>query len=193
MDNRIFSQIKRGFKVTINYLMVLVVFAIFAMPIVGIADANISAIMPFVSFLLFLFLFFSVYVEMRNIAFKEKRPHYQINPSPFKGLLYGFIGSLPLAAVQGVFMLLQVPEDYTVLVRRLYQGFSGPLYWFAKLLGNDPVHYLLSLILVIVISGLGYFAGHKEFYLVAFIRKKLGIKTKAEKKKEAAGQKKHVK
>ncbi len=181
MDNRLISQIKRGLKVTTGYLMILIVFTVFSMPLLGLSGDNTPKVMPYVSFILFLLLFCSVYIEMRNIAFKEKRPQYNINPSPFKGLLYGFLGIIPLVIIQGILIMIQVPEDYTVLLRRVYQGLSGPLYWFARLLGNAPIHYMISFILVVFMAALGYYAGHKEFYLVAFIRNKLGIKKKVKK------------
>jgi hypothetical protein len=39
---------------------------------------------------------------------------------------------------------------------------------------------------VVIIAGMGYYAGHKDFMLVDFIRRKLGIKKPA--KKHAGGQ-----
>ncbi|MCX7772089.1 MAG: hypothetical protein N2376_03135, partial [Clostridia bacterium] len=143
---------------------------------------NTPAIMPYVSFAMFFLLFSSVYVEMRVLAFKEKRPQYGINPPPFKGLLYGFIGIVPLVLVQVLLIVLAVPADYAVLKQRVLQGFTGPLYWFARLLGNAPVDYVLSLVWVVVFAGIGYFAGHKDFLISAYLRQKLGIKATPKKR-----------
>lgn len=182
MDNRLISQIKRSLKVLSSYGMTLILLLVFMMPILGLAKDNTPTVMAIVSFLLFLMLFASLYTDMRDIAIKEKRPQYEINPPPYKGLLYGAMGVLPLVIIQVVLILIVVPEGFTELLRRFYQGVNGPLYWFSKLIGNAPVHYVLSYILVVVIAGLGYFAGHKGFFIVAFIKNKLGIKTKPKKR-----------
>lgn len=181
MDNRPVSQITRGLKLTISYGIVLVLFQVFLVPVISLAKDNIVGFMPYLSFAIFLMLFFSVYVEMRILAFKEKRPQYHINPSPYKGFLYGVIGIIPLVIIQTVLMLIRVPEDFAILKRRAYQAFSGPLYWFSKLLGNEPIHYVLSFLLVVLMAGLGYYAGHKDFLITELIRQKLGIKKKVKK------------
>jgi hypothetical protein len=182
MDNRFISQIKRSLKVLSSYSMTLILLIVFIMPILGLAKDNTPTVMVYISFLLFLLLFLSLYTEMRDIAIKEKRPQYEINPPPFKGFVYGIMGAIPLVLIQTVAVLIVVPEDIKTLIRKLYQGINGPLYWFSKLIGNAPVHYIVSYILVVVIAGIGYFAGHNNFYIVAFIKQKLGIKTKPKKR-----------
>lgn len=186
MDNRVISQIKRGLRVTTGYLTALIIFAVFSMTVISFAKNDVSAGMIWLSVITFLLMFFSVYTEMRDTAFKEKRPQYDINPPPFKGLLYGIIGIAPLVIVEIVLMLIKVPEDLLVLKRRVWQGFASPLYWIARLFGNTPVCYILAFIVVIIIAGLGYYAGYKGVYPAAAIRRKLGLNKKvkkAEKKK----------
>lgn len=185
MDNRLISRLLRGLKVTGNYITALILFVVFTMPIITITgDSSLQNAMTAFSFLVFLFLFYIVYVDMRVMAFKEKRPQYNINPPPYKGIFYGIIGIVPLVLFQSVLLALELHEDLQVLKRKLYQGFAGPLYWLSRLLGDAPVHYLISFAVLIVIAGLGYYAGFKEFYLVSFIREKLGInKKKAHNKK----------
>jgi len=179
MDNRIISQLLRGLKVTANYMTALILFVVFTMPIITLSsDSGLQNAMTAFSFLVFLFLFYIVYVDMRVMAFKEKRPQYNITPPPYKGVFYGIIGMIPLVLFQAVLLLLKFPEDLQVLKRKLYQGFAGPLYWLSRLLGDDPAHYVVSFAILIVIAGLGYYAGYKEFYIVSFIRQKLGIKPK---------------
>ncbi|MGI6623061.1 MAG: hypothetical protein GX227_07505 [Clostridiaceae bacterium] len=184
MDNRVISQLLRGLKITTNYITALILFLVFTMPIITIAKDGLQNAMTAFSFLIFLFLFYIAYVDMRVMAFKEKRPQYNINPPPYKGVLYGIIGMIPLVLFQSILLTLKLPEDLQVFKRKLYQGFAGPLYWLSRLLGDAPVHYIISFAVLIVIAGLGYYAGFKEFYLVSFIREKLGInKKKAHNKK----------
>jgi hypothetical protein len=176
MDNGLLSLIKRGFKLTTSYLVILILLLVFVLPILYFARDSISLVMFVFSFLLFLILARSFYLEMVSIAAKEKNPQFNINPSPYKGLLYGIIGIIPLIIIQSIIISIRVPEDFTILHRRIYQGFSGPLYWFANLMGNEPVLYILSFILLIPAAGLGYYAGYHEFSITGFIREKLGIK-----------------
>ncbi len=182
MDNRIISQLLRGLKVTTGYILTLILFLIFTLPIITIAKDGMENALTIFSFLIFLFLFYTVYVEMRVIALKEKRPQYNINPPAYKGIFYGIIGIIPLTLFQVILLMLKVPEDFLTFKRRLYQGFGGPLYWFSKFLGDEPIHYIISFILIIIIAGLGYFAGYKDFYFLNFIRDKLGMKKKAKNK-----------
>lgn len=181
MDNRLISQIKRALKITLDYVITLILFMVFFVPVISLAKDNLAGYMPYLSFVLFLVLFFTGYIDMRMMAFKEKRPQYNINPSPFKGFYYGGIAIIPIAVIQIMLMLMNVPEGFSVLKRRLLQGFSGPLYWFAKLLGDNHFYYVVSLVLVVIIAGIGYYAGHKEFLFTEFVKRKLGIKKKVRK------------
>lgn len=182
MDNRWISQVKRGLKVTADYGLMLVLFVVFALLAMSFTQDGSAGAMPLFSFLIFLVTFYTVYVDMRVMAFKEKRPQYGINPPAHKGLLYGMIGIIPWLLVEAVLMLIKVPDSLGVFQRRTYQGIGGPLYWFARLLGNQPWHYMISFLIIVVIAGLGYFAGYKDFYLVSAVRKKLGIQPKVKKK-----------
>jgi hypothetical protein len=184
MDNKILSQIKRSLKVFADYVLALILFFLFTMPVIsGVKDNPRNAI-TYLSIVIFIILFYNIYVDMRNIAFKEKRPQYNINPPFYKGFIYGLMGIIPLVAIQIILIMIKVPKEFETLHRRLYQGFGGPLYWISRLLGDQSVHYVISFTVLAFIAGAGYFAGFKDFYLLNFIRQKLGIKRKE--KKEAA-------
>ncbi|NLB77692.1 MAG: hypothetical protein GX796_02275 [Clostridiaceae bacterium] len=178
MDNKIFSQIKRGLKVCTDYILAFILFVLFSMPVITGAKENAQNAITYLSVGIFIMLFFNVYVDMRNLAFNEKRPQYNINPPSYKGFLYGLIGIVPLVGVQIVLIMIKLPEEYTTLHRRIYQGFGGPLYWITRILGDGSVHYLISFVVLIIIAGLGYLAGFNSFYLLNYISQKLGIKKK---------------
>lgn len=181
MDNRILSQIKRSLKICTDYALALILFFLFTMPVISGAKGNAQNGMTYLSIGIFIILFYTVYVDMRNIAFKEKRPQYNITPPSYKGFLYGLMGIIPLVVIQIILILIKVPTEYETLHRRLYQGFGGPLYWISRLLGDQPMHYVISFAGLAIIAGVGYFAGFKDFYLLSFIKQKLGIKTKEKK------------
>jgi hypothetical protein len=183
MDNKPFSVIKRGLKVTGNYFINILLFTILALMFIEVAQEGSDVAMPYFSFAMFWILFLFVYGEMRIIAQKEKRPFYEINPSPFKGILYGVIGIIPVAVLQIVIILIQAPEGFEVMKLRVLQALTGPLYWIAKLLGGTPIMYIPSLAAVVLMAFLGYFAGHHDFLLTEWVRKKLGIKPRPAKKR----------
>lgn len=176
MDNKVSSILKRSLKIITSYIMSLIVFCVFALPAFAIGQNNMPKIMPWISFVVFLLLFFSVYTEMRNFAHKEKRPQYNINPPPYKGLIYGLIGIIPILVMQAVILLISVPADYEAFRRRVFQLLSGPLYWIAKISGNGIYTYMIALVSIVIIAFLGYLAGYREFFLAALIRNKFGKK-----------------
>lgn len=180
MDNKLSSNLKRSLKVTAGYITAFILFCVLSFSVFGLARGNTPEFIPWLSFLTFLILFLAVYNEMRVLGFKENRPQYNINPPPYKGLLYGAVGVLPILLVQLVILAISVPEGYEGLKRRIFQLVSGPLYWIARILGNEIWHYCLALVSIIVIAFLGYLAGHRRFYITAWLKQTLG--TKKEKK-----------
>ena len=165
MDNRISSIIKRALNVTAGYITAFILTFVLSSAVFFIARSDTPQVMPWVSFFIFLILFYNVYTQMHSIGVKENRPQYHINPSAFKGLLYGVIGVIPILLVQVIVLAIPVSEQFAVFRWRIFQLVSGPLYWLARLLGNMPRHYFLSLVSIIIIAFLGYLAGHYRFYL----------------------------
>ncbi len=184
MDNRIGSQIKRGLRVTGDYFVTLIIFGIFSSIVFSLAKDNLERGVNIFSIVIFLVMFSMIYSNMSNIAFKEKRPQYNINPSPYKGIMYGFIGILPLFIVQLTYywigLLVHVPEEFFLLKRRILQALTGPLYWLAKLISHEIWAYHVALLVIPLIAGLGYLAGHREFYL----SKKIKVLNKLKKSKK---------
>lgn len=182
MDNRISSNIKRALKVTASYFTAFIMTCVLTSCVYFLAGNKTPKVMPWVSFLTFLILFYGVYTEMHSCGFKESRPQYNINPSRFKGLLYGAIGVVPILLVQLVVLCIKVPDQLAVLRWRIFQLVSGPLYWLARLLGNLPRHYFISLVSVIIMAFLGYIAGHCRFYISTWIVQTFGRKRTKNKK-----------
>jgi NhaP-type Na+/H+ or K+/H+ antiporter len=166
MDNKLWSQVKRSLKVTWDYLAALMIFAIFSSIALSIFKDDLEKGIFIFSILIFLIMFLMIYTSMSDIAFREKRPQYNINPPPYKGFLYGIIGTLPLFIIQLFYYAISVPEELLTLKRRILQAFTGPLYWLAQMISLDVWAYHLVLLVIPVISGLGYLAGYHEFYIL---------------------------
>lgn len=176
MDNNFSSIVKRSLKVTASYITAFILICVFSASVFGLARENTPKAMPWLSFFTFLILFYGVYNEMRSLGVKESRPQYNINPSKFKGLLYGTIGVIPILIIQLIALAIRIDEPFEILKRRIFQLVSGPLYWLARLLGNEIYHYFASLVTIIVMAFLGYFAGYNKFYLTTWLKKTLGTK-----------------
>lgn len=176
MDKGLAADIKRGLKISYDYIICFFIFLALATPIISFTSENAANYIRIASFVVFLLLTCIVYVDMRNYGLKESRPQYEINPKPYKGLLYGFIGAIPLIIVQLIIISIKLPEGTEILHRRFYQAFAGPFYWLVCLLGNKAGHYVIAFLSIIIISFIGYYAGHKGIYILETIRIKLGIK-----------------
>ncbi len=181
MDNKVSSQIRRGLKITTDYSITLVIFVIFLSIVFNVAKNNLETGVFIFSILIFLILFSMLYTNMSDVAFKEKRPQYGLNPSPYKGFLYGLIGMLPILVLQLLNYVIPYEEKLLTLQRRILQGLTGPLYWLASLISEEPWAYHLVLLVIPMIAGLGYLAGHHEF----FITRKLKIFNKKKTKTNA--------
>ena len=94
---------------------------------------------------------------MKDIAIKEKRPQYNINPSPYKGVLYGLAGILPILIPILVYPFLQISE---LIKLRFLQGYTAPLYWFTRLFGDAYWSFIMALFILPFIALLGYLSGH---------------------------------
>ncbi|NLG88263.1 MAG: hypothetical protein GX494_03460 [Clostridiaceae bacterium] len=188
MDNKISSQIKRALRVTGDYFVSLIIFAVFSSVVFGIAKENIEKGIYIFSIVIFLIMFSLIYTNMSDIAFREKRPQYNLNPPPYKGFLYGLIGTVPIFIIQLLYyfadVVLFIPKEYLTIKRRVLQAFTGPLYWLAKLISHDTWAYHVVLLVIPVIAGLGYLAGHYEFYITKKLKIFNKIKGKNEKKQK---------
>lgn len=178
MDNKIWSRIKRSLRITGDYFITLIIFGIFSSLVLSLAKENLETGINIFSIVIFLIMFSMMYTNMSETAFKEKRPQYNINPSQYKGFMYGLIGVLPLFIIQFIYYFISVPEEFITLKRRILQAFTGPLYWLARMISHDIWAYHIVLLVIPVITGLGYLAGYHGFYIF----RKLKIFDKLKKK-----------
>ncbi|NLY18718.1 MAG: hypothetical protein GX045_07160 [Clostridiaceae bacterium] len=183
MDNKLWSQIKRGLKVTGDYFISLLIFGVFSSIALSIFKDNMERGIFVFSIILFLIMSSMIYTGMIDTAIREKRPQYNINPPPYKGFLYGIIGTIPIFLIQLIYYTVRVPEEFLTLKRRVLQAFTGPLYWLARFISREVWAYHLVLLVIPVIAGLGYLAGYHEFYIL----RKLGVFKKTQKNSKTKG------
>lgn len=159
--------LKGAFVSLKTILLVDVVFVSFLAIILGIAKERVSFWLLFYSIFIFLLLLLPMlYTDFHRLAIKENRPQYDINPSPFNGFVYGLVSIIPFGIL--VFINFYVPlanEFYDRAKHLLLNTLVGPVYWVIKIGNESLISYVLALIVIVLITGLGYLAGTKGYYI----------------------------
>lgn len=169
------NLIKDSFKVFTSYLLAFLVFSVFLIVVIGMARTTerLYFWLPAYSFVNFLILVSAIYNDIRRLAKIEKRPEYNMNPYPLKGLVIGIIGFIPVALVEAVYPLISFEDP--VLMRIAHASLNtvmGPLYFIIRIGGGTTMAYVAASFVVPVLSMLSYLAGYYNFDLRRIIGKK---------------------
>ena len=167
------DYVRNGLKVLYNYIIVLVIYVIFIYVFLSITQDKFNDWLPLYCILLFIFLFFLLYTDMKALAVKEKRPQYDLHPYPLKGLVYGALGTLPVAVVVAVASLIRLQNDIIQHMKHVaINVFLGPMYFVIRWLHESPAGYAAAILLLPVIAMLGYLAGYYGFNIMDKVKKK---------------------
>ncbi len=165
--------IKGGAKILYDYAMVLILFIVFLYPFIGIAGENFITWLPLYSILLFLFMFFLIYNDMKTLAKKEVKPQYELNPYPLKGLVYGLLSIIPISIIAFVLSQLRFEDRVVDRLRELaIDGLLGPVYFIIAWMNNSIIGYILAILVIPVLAMLGYLAGYYGIEIMSKIFKK---------------------
>jgi hypothetical protein len=160
------KYISGSVKVLVAYFLSLVVFGVFLFTVLSLAKDNFSFWLSVYSFVIFLLMATMVYSDMKRLAIKEKRPQYDLNPYPVKGLIYGLLGIIPLAVLEAVYPLIHFADPVLERIKHLaLNTLLGPVYGFIKLGNESAVAYIGAVLLIPIIAMLGYMAGFYGFEL----------------------------
>lgn len=174
--------ISKGLRVLYTYAVADLVFVVFLYPLLGLMKERETFLrwLPWYSILIFIFLFFILYTDQKELAVKEKKPVYDLHPYPLKGLVYGLIGAVPLAVVTAVFKIfVQFQTDIGENIKRvIINGLFGPILFIIKWCNDAVFAYFAALLLIPLITALGYIAG---YYGINVKEKILGKKPVEEK------------
>lgn len=172
------NYIKNGAKILFNYAVVLIVFAIFIYPFMSFTKDSFNVWLPLYSILMFLFAFFIIYADMKSLAIKEKRPQYELNPYPLKGLVYGLIGVIPIALIVAVASLIRLENSVADHLKHVaINAFLGPMYFLIRWLNEAPVSYVAAILLLPLLSMLGYLAGYYNINIMGKLMRKKTVTT----------------
>jgi len=165
--------IKNGLRILYDYVIVSVFFAVFLYPFMNLTKDSFNTWLTWYSLLFFLFLFFLVYADMKELAAKEKKPYYEYSHYPLKGLVYGLIGMIPVLLVTGIFTFIHFENDIAERIKHVgINAFLGPLYFMIRWMKEAIPAYFAAILVVAVIAGLGYLAGHFGINITGKIFKK---------------------
>lgn len=195
--------IKTGGKILYNYSMSLIVFVIFMYPFIALTKDKFYTWLPLYSIIIFILAFYIIYEDMKVLAFKEKRPQYDLNPYPMKGLLYGLFAIIPIVVVAGVLSLLHF--ESSIVERIIHVAINtllGPVYFIIGWMKESFIGYAIAILMIPIIAMLGYLAGHYEIdvFKSVFMKKNASQEKKFTKspwnptiaKKEKTGKKKRT-
>ncbi|HOQ08146.1 MAG TPA: hypothetical protein PK127_07230 [Clostridiales bacterium] len=161
------KYINKSLRVLYTYLVADLVFIVFLYPLLGLTKTREAflAWLPWYSILMFIFLFYMIYVDQKELAIKEKKPIYNLKPNPLRGMVYGLIGAVPLAVVTAVLKLLVRFQDELAenIKRVVLNGLFGPLIFVVKWCNDAAFSYFAAILLVPVVTALGYLAGYYGF------------------------------
>ncbi len=172
--------IKKSLKLLIDYLIALVIFGVFLYPVISLAGEKFSFWLPVYSFIIFLILTLIVYSDFKTLALTEKKPQYNLNPYPYKGLLMGITGFIPIFLISIVYLLLSFNDDTVERLKEIvYKAFLGPVYFIIRWGGETSLSYIGALLALPLIAMLGYMAGYYNFKLKKDKKEKLSKVEKA--------------
>lgn len=167
------DYVKNGVKVLFNYAIALVVFVIFIYVLLSVTKDKFNEWLPVYSILLFLFAFLIIYTDMKSLAVKEKKPQYDLNPYPLKGLVYGLIGIIPIALIVAVASWIHLGDDIAQHIKHVaINTFLGPMYFLIRWLDETPAGYIAAILLLPLIAMLGYLAGYYGINIMEKIKRK---------------------
>ena len=174
------EYIKNGSKVLFDYVTSLILFVVFLYVFMSLAKDNFGVLLPYYSLLLFLFAY------------------------PLKGLVYGLLGIVPIALPVAVAALIHLGDDISEHIKELaINTFLGPVFFMAKWFDESVLGYIAAILLIPLISTLGYLAGYYGIEIMGKLKKKKALPEKGFAKspwnpsnipdKASAKKKKHVK
>ncbi|MDD4493835.1 MAG: hypothetical protein PHV32_05735 [Eubacteriales bacterium] len=163
--------VSKSLKATVDYLIVLAFYFIALIPFLMIFKDNANNWIWLYSLLLFILLFRMLFHDYHKIGAFEKRTEDKFHPYLFKGFLLGVTGMIPIVLLGAINLFINI-EDQTVsyIVDYAFKKvLFGPLYFIPELLtelGRDSyVTYLLSTLVVPIITFTAYTFGYHDLYL----------------------------
>ena len=165
--------IRNSVRVLVDYGVILLIFVFFLYVFLSITGTHYYAWLPVYSFICFVLLAMMLYADYKKLAVREKRPQYNINPKPIDGLIYGLIGVIPIYILEAVYPFITLANPSLMRIKHVALNvILGPLYYIVRIGGGTVPVYILCVLVIPVLTMLGYMAGLHGFEIMSKIRKK---------------------
>ncbi|NTV90096.1 MAG: hypothetical protein HGA22_07010 [Clostridiales bacterium] len=152
---------KNALKVLLDYTAALILFAIFLYAVFAYAGDKFMNYLPYYSVLMFVFAFIILFFDMKSVGKVEKNPHYNLNPYPLKGLVYGVFGFLPYVVIEIISVFLRFQDQFAARIEHLVVNtLLGPMYFIIGLTGESTAGYIAASLEIPLVSMIGYLAGY---------------------------------
>lgn len=161
-----FSIYKQARKVAFDYLVFLIVYVAFLPLIISLAKDNIDTWAVIYSLIVGMLMFLVMWTDIYEMARKEKKPMYKLDPSPHKGFVIGLLGMVPvyiLSAAAFIFTGMMGEEIPLTpeLINIINDAFLSPLFFIISLLDRSAAAYVTVYLAVPVLCYLAYYTGNK--------------------------------
>jgi hypothetical protein len=167
------NYIKGGLKVLSSYAISLIFFVVFLYTFIIIDNENFLNWLQYYSLFNFLLLFAILYSEYKRLGKKERRPQYDLNPYPVKGLIYGIVGFLPVIILELIYPFIAFNNEvYDRIKELVLDAIMGPVFFIIKIGNRSVASYVIASSTVPIIVMLAYLAGYYGFDFKKLIGKK---------------------
>lgn len=167
------NYIRSSSKVLFGYLSSLIIFVVFLYIFLSFTKERFGDLLPYYSLFVFLLMILIIYNDQKSMAIKEKKPQYDLHPYPMKGLVYGLMGILPVALLVAIAALIKLDDPFAARIRELaINTILGPVFFLIKWMNESVPGYIVAILLIPLISTLGYLAGYYKIEIMSKIIKK---------------------
>lgn len=155
------SFIRTAFRVFYNYIVSLILYLILIFTFIALAKDRYIELIHYYGLIFFAITALLIYSDMNKIALKERKPQYGYKVYPVKGFVYGLVGVIPIAVIVAVASLIKFSDTFLNNLKHVgVNALLGPMYFIIRWQNEEPLGYVLAILILPVVSMLGYLSGY---------------------------------
>ncbi|MBN1624561.1 MAG: hypothetical protein JW903_09335 [Clostridia bacterium] len=153
------TLLKGSFRTLASYSAGVFLFSFFLIAPLSMEN-NRSTWISVYSLVFFIFTVIFIYQQLRKIGEFES-VHSEKKTTPFKGLIYGFLGFSPFLVLELIyFLVFPILEGTSAsILHAIFRCGFGPMYFIIRFLGYTWYAHVLASVIIPIVAFLGYAAG----------------------------------